>query len=1110
MVGNAEETGIQYYVDATNGADSNDGKSPEQAFKTIQKAQETIREMEHQESDIYVNISGGIYRLNESLKFSSEDSGKDDYKVIYQNASEEEVIIAGSIQVTDWIIHDAEKNIYKTNVPENIYSRNLFIDGEKATRAQERISDAFVLHDAGFQLPATGKFSEMAEWENPTDIEISQTVVWTEQRGSVSSIEDGVIHMKPVFWRSTRRLAGWGIGMNYPEVIENAYELLDEPGEWYLNRKEHTLYYMPKEGEDITALDVELPQLEQLLEVRGTIDNPVKNIEFKGITFSYNTNLAPLTDEGWPDHQAGVSENLNEDGTTYDLKSMAALEFDWSNNLVLENCKLENLGSAGVAFDLGSQNNIIRNNTIKNIGGNGIMIGDVNWGESGLNEIGQSDHHPEDERCVVKNNLVSRNNIQNIGQDIKSSVGIMCGFTDGTVIDHNTLQNLPYTAISVGWGWGSAEQGGVRTDLVGNNQICYNRIDNIMAVNDDGGAIYTLGRQDNSVIEYNYLSNMHKNYSYIYLDNGTQGYTVQYNVVSKELGGAQNHWYFSNDMGDKGATIQTYDNVSRYNYFSQGMQVFKNPPYCTEGANQPVNNGQWPEFAKNIMENTGTEGGTVETTIPDFSENYAYMRDVAASGTYEDYFLYAPEKALDGDTTTKWMGKENETNWWLEIDLGSSRTFNKLILDDNKTIKAYKVYALENGKWINIGRGQEDHRVVWFDEITTDKIRIQIDALVSSASQPQIAEIEIYNSTQKIGYDEVTLKDNFKNGKGAWISIGTSQIGVSSQDFFTGYRSLQVGNRTAEYEGTQMEITDFVRKNGAGIYEVDCLLKSELPGISKVGISIFKGNTPTYFDKETNINANIWTGNMGEFNFSETDLEGMTAAFLTVNTKNITTGSLGLDNYAIKYYKGYVEPENLDTSELLNLITQVQDLEESIYTETSWSKLQTCVKIAKDLLETQNITQKEVNTVSMNLENAITLLEKKPVETGRLEELLSRIGKLNQSEYTEASWKALEQMKHQAESLLGKEGVSQAELDKAVEDLDKAKLSLKKNINSPNMSEGEDNTNIQTDDRNKEQNVNIQTGDQNNYMLPLILIFISFGTILVLLIVHKLQNKDIH
>lgn len=60
------------------------------------------------------------------------------------------------------------------------------------------------------------------------------------------------------------------------------------------------------------------------------------------------------------------------------------------------------------------------------------------------------------------------------------------------------------------------------------------------------------------------------------------------------------------------------------------------------------------------------------------------------------------------------------------------------------------------------------------------------------------------------------------------------------------------------------------------------------------------------------------------------------------------------------------------------------------------------------------------------------------------------------------------------------------------------------------MSEGEDNTNIQTDDRNKEQNVNIQTGDQNNYMLPLILIFISFGTILVLLIVHKLQNKDIH
>jgi hypothetical protein len=50
-----------------------------------------------------------------------------------------------------------------------------------------------------------------------------------------------------------------------PAYVENAFELLGMPGQWYLDRSAHQVYYVLRSGEDMRTADVEMPVLETLV-----------------------------------------------------------------------------------------------------------------------------------------------------------------------------------------------------------------------------------------------------------------------------------------------------------------------------------------------------------------------------------------------------------------------------------------------------------------------------------------------------------------------------------------------------------------------------------------------------------------------------------------------------------------------------------------------------------------------------------------------------------------------------------------------------------------------------------------------------------------------------
>lgn len=94
-----------------------------------------------------------------------------------------------------------------------------------------------------------------------------------------------------------------------PTRIENAYPFL-HPGQWFLNLDRHVLDYMPAPGQDVRSLDIEAPRLTSLVTGEGTLDQPVHDITFSGLQFSYATWTDPSSAAGFAD----VQDNLRLTG----------------------------------------------------------------------------------------------------------------------------------------------------------------------------------------------------------------------------------------------------------------------------------------------------------------------------------------------------------------------------------------------------------------------------------------------------------------------------------------------------------------------------------------------------------------------------------------------------------------------------------------------------------------------------------------------------------------------------------------------------------------------------------------------------------------------------
>lgn len=357
--------------------------------------------------------------------------------------------------------------------------------------------------------------TEIADWKNIRDLEMVFEVGWVHRVVPIERVEslpEGRLYIKPVepAFHSARCADGVQIG-GCPSYIENVFELLGQPLEWYFDRTEQMLYVGFEEGDSPVNHEIVIPLVEQLIEVKGELDQPPCHLCFRNLHFMHTTWLFPQK-YGVPEIQANqmkfttIPEGLvlEKPYEADHQKVIAALRVLAAKDISFQGCTFTALGTGALQYEFGTQDCRITDNHFYEIGGSAVSMGDFYLERA---------HHPKDRREIVRGIEVTNNYIHNTGKDFRGSVAIIAGYVQDVTIAHNDIHDVPYSAISLGWGWGEADVSvgpklltpWKEPSVCMRNRIMNNHIHHCMMLLSDGGAIYTLGCMTGTVISGNYI-----------------------------------------------------------------------------------------------------------------------------------------------------------------------------------------------------------------------------------------------------------------------------------------------------------------------------------------------------------------------------------------------------------------------------------------------------------------------------------------------------------------------------------------------------------------------------------------------------------------------------
>jgi Right handed beta helix region len=537
-----------FYVapSSIGGSDSNPGTMSE-PFLTLERAKQAVRNVNNNMTgDTIVYLRGGSYEIDEPLVFQAHDSGQNGYSVSYMAYPGENPVVTGGQRISGWI--PVGDGVYKANIA-GLRFRQLYINGQPGTRARSPNAGAFYKLDHWDETDRTivVSSSEILNLSEVNGVEMVILKEWTQNNLRLTSyyLSNSEAHVIPLEPDRTKAFSSHDYlrknGQSY--YLENAFEFLDAEGEWYLRAASNEVFYKPRAEEDASTIFAVAPKLIQLIRLQGTPDAPVKNIHFRGIVFEHSTWLEP-SEEGFA---TGQADNIYK-GSKRDYRIPGAIHVQNAENIRFEGNVFRNLGATAVVLWSGVRDSAFVGNTFENISASGISIGmDL-------------EAHPPDSSHVCRRNLIKNNLITKVGRDYHSSVGIFAGYTEGLVIENNELADMPYTGISVGWGWTSE-----KTPLK-NNLIRRNRIHNVMNLLADGAGIYTVSKQPGTTIVENYVFDIVRSpwagefpISGIYLDDYSSLIIVTDNILENVPVGIDFHQAEYNTMINNMASYQERD-----------------------------------------------------------------------------------------------------------------------------------------------------------------------------------------------------------------------------------------------------------------------------------------------------------------------------------------------------------------------------------------------------------------------------------------------------------------------------------------------------------------------------------------------------------------------
>ena len=171
-------------------------------------------------------------------------------------------------------------------------------------------------------------------------------------------------------------------------MIENVFEELDAPGEWYHDTKEGWLYYKPAAGVDMGSATFEaVLQIKHLVEFYGEHKKPVAVMEIaksgNGLaltrvkTYETTTAVKHIHLEGI--HFTGTARTFMETiepllRSDWTLYRGGAVHLRGTEDVVIEGCSFEELGGNAVVVDSYNRDTVIRGNLFRENGASDVVF----------------------------------------------------------------------------------------------------------------------------------------------------------------------------------------------------------------------------------------------------------------------------------------------------------------------------------------------------------------------------------------------------------------------------------------------------------------------------------------------------------------------------------------------------------------------------------------------------------------------------------------------------------------------------------------------------------------------------------------------------------------
>lgn len=424
------------------------------------------------EKNVEIKLTAGTYYLPQPIILGPEFSGTAERPFIISTTGNGPVVLSGGKSLgLEW--QPYKKNIYQAKVNSTTFT-SLYINGERQPLARYPNYDPDITIFNGYAEDAISS-ERVAMWDNPVGgyVHALHEARWGDMHYEITGVNpDNSLRLNGGYQNNRRS----PLHVKY-RFVENVFSELDAPGEWFLNAATQTLYFYPPQGVDIHSANIEVSRLDNVIEIRGSEENPVKHVQIEGLKLvhtqpTFMKTKEPLLRSDWSIYRGG------------------AILLEGTNHVQISNSTFSQLGGNAIFVSNYNRDTQIINNHIHDIGASAVsFVGSANAVRSPSFEY--NEFVPEAELDLItgpktneypSQSLVDNNLIHDIGRIEKQVAGVQLSMTARITVSHNSIYRVPRAGINVSEGtWGG-------------HVIEYNDVFDTVLETGDHGAFNSWGR----------------------------------------------------------------------------------------------------------------------------------------------------------------------------------------------------------------------------------------------------------------------------------------------------------------------------------------------------------------------------------------------------------------------------------------------------------------------------------------------------------------------------------------------------------------------------------------------------------------------------------------